>query len=314
MLNPALTQVYISIHALCEEGDASDAGPPSVSMNFYPRPLRGGRLRPNEYNLCMLIFLSTPSARRATASHRGRRLRWTHFYPRPLRGGRQKLLHRAVKAIEFLSTPSARRATSCRCSRLVNERFLSTPSARRATRRGLHCLRESRISIHALCEEGDPILPRENDLAKISIHALCEEGDRTRPTRASSGWNFYPRPLRGGRRSTLRRMRDRRKISIHALCEEGDRLPLRREAWQADFYPRPLRGGRQEPVEVPDISKIFLSTPSARRATGEIPRYAGHHRISIHALCEEGDGSRYFRQLQSGYFYPRPLRGGRRLV
>ena len=33
----------------------------------------------------------------------------------------------------------------------------------------------------------------------ISIHALREEGDRTRPTRASSGWNFYPRPPRGGR-------------------------------------------------------------------------------------------------------------------
>ena len=33
----------ISIHALREEGDASDAGPPSVSMNFYPRPPRGGR-------------------------------------------------------------------------------------------------------------------------------------------------------------------------------------------------------------------------------------------------------------------------------
>ena len=35
----------ISIHALREEGDASDAGPPSVSINFYPRPPRGGRPR-----------------------------------------------------------------------------------------------------------------------------------------------------------------------------------------------------------------------------------------------------------------------------
>ena len=124
----------ISIHALCEEGDVRSSCFHILHIHFYPRPLRGGRLRlprgvgrvPHisihalceEGDLRMLLnsalislFLSTPSARRATlflfpfpASRR-------NFYPRPLRGGRQKLLHRAVKAIEFLSTPSARRAT-----------------------------------------------------------------------------------------------------------------------------------------------------------------------------------------------------------
>ena len=34
----------------------------------------------------------------------------------------------------------------------------------------------------------------------------------------------------------------------------------------------------------------FLSTPSARRATGEILVFVGHIGISIHALREEGDG------------------------
>mgnify|MGYP001699672704 CR=1 FL=1 len=33
--------------------------------------------------------------------------------------------------------------------------------------------------------------------------------------------------------------------------------------------------------------------------------------ISIHALCEEGDGNIASTASRTGYFYPRPLRGGR---
>ena len=33
------------------------------------------------------------------------------------------------------------------------------------------------ISIHALCEEGDPCWPEWCSRRPISIHALCEEGD-----------------------------------------------------------------------------------------------------------------------------------------
>ena len=77
----------------------------------------------------------------------------------------------------------------------------------------------------------------------------------------------------------------------------------------------------------------FLSTPSARRATGRVKddikpnqisihalceegdvrhrRHSTHRCISIHALCEEGD-SRYPGVMRKfHYFYPRPLRGGR---
>ena len=62
---------------------------------------------------------------------------------------------------------------------------------------------------------------------------------------------------------------DAQKISIHALREEGDDLLLR------------------DPL----AAHLFLSTPSARRATD-----AGGHGglmggISIHALREEGDTS-----------------------
>ena len=57
-------------------------------------------------------------------------------------------------------------------------------------------------------------------------------------------------------------------ISIHALREEGDNAP---------FFANSLL-------------ELFLSTPSARRATPEITRIVGSVDISIHALREEGDG------------------------
>ena len=102
------------------------------------------------------LFLSTPSARRATLF--GLRVR--------------------VSSTEFLSTPSARRATSLRRISGANRGFLSTPSARRATLEGCVKIVPLLISIHALREEGDPrldvVVP---DPADISIHALREEGD-----------------------------------------------------------------------------------------------------------------------------------------
>ena len=58
-----------------------------------------------------------------------------------------------------------------------------------------------------------------------------------------------------------------RDISIHALREEGD-LPTR-------------------PISTP--SKLFLSTPSARRATAFLLPVPAGCPISIHALREEGD-------------------------
>ena len=56
-------------------------------------------------------------------------------------------------------------------------------------------------------------------------------------------------------------------ISIHALREEGDYSTT---------------GGSESDV-------LFLSTPSARRATARPARINTHNTISIHALREEGD-------------------------
>ena len=57
----------ISIHALREEGDTKTAEKAEAKEYFYPRPPRGGRLYPRAYRLRCSLFLSTPSARRATA-------------------------------------------------------------------------------------------------------------------------------------------------------------------------------------------------------------------------------------------------------
>ena len=76
-------------------------------------------------------------------------------------------------------------------------------------------------------------------------------------------------------------------ISIHALREEGD------------------TGPRGAPAH-----RLFLSTPSARRATHALRLHRGGLRISIHALREEGDGRRRFCSVLPSYFYPRPPREG----
>ena len=100
----------------------------------------------------------------------------------------------------------------------------------------------------------------------ISIHALREEGD-------------VPRAA-AGRQSG---------ISIHALREEGD--DIRQIIGQV--FGISIHALREEG----DLSRIagnaavglFLSTPSARRATVLPLLHDRTIRISIHALREEGD-------------------------
>ena len=128
--------------------------------------------------------------------------------------------------------------------------------------------RDRPISIHALREEGDAAVLVFYELDRISIHALREEGD---PGHA------------GG-------TTDAEDISIHALREEGDHGCFAQFCILLNFYPRPPRGGRPGSGALAAIAAIFLSTPSARRATFMTrPRKAAW-----------------------SYFYPRPPRGGRR--
>ena len=105
---------------------------------------------------------------------------------------------------------------------------------------------------------------------EISIHALREEGDQAHCRRDQD-------PM----------------ISIHALREEGDLSLYLRLILGNDFYPRPPRGGRPFSASASLMAFVFLSTPSARRATPAFPASAWRSWISIHALREEGDPHDY---------------------
>ena len=236
-----------------------------------------------------LKFLSTPSARRATCSVRPHRAQGSYFYPRPPRGGR-------------------------RCQ---NERT------------GQH--RE--ISIHALREEGDRF-PLHRPPARRYFYPRPPRGGRQRTEIIMLAVvYFYPRPPRGGRqyeerpcdnpneflstpsarRATLSAGLLPRPllISIHALREEGDScLPLLIQTGTISIHA--LREEGDMPV-IRTLATIllFLSTPSARRATPCKADFKPQSVISIHALREEGDLSTRQSQASMGYFYPRPPRGGR---
>ena len=161
-----------------------------LQMLFFQRPV---------------LFLSTPSVRRATHPHRitedfkmisihalreegdlastaFHRL-LPYFYPRPPRGGRQSssdggadlheisihALREEGDSVYFPSPPGS-------------HLFLSTPSARRATGTWNAAGIVFAISIHALREEGDWWAVATFDMeTDISIHALREEGDRAFP-------------------------------------------------------------------------------------------------------------------------------------
>ena len=128
----------ISIHALREEGDRGQRRPCAGHHDFYPRPPRGGRLPTRQEKEAEAKFLSTPSARRATAAAARATARPANFYPRPPRGGR----------------PAVRTKKS-----LPRRHFYPRPP-----RGGRHADLENptqapMISIHALREEGDPSSP-----------------------------------------------------------------------------------------------------------------------------------------------------------
>ena len=196
----------ISIHALREEGDPRPTIRTQAVANFYPRPPRGGRHAFSSL-LCGSVVISIHALREE---------------------GDVKGLQQGTRLELFLSTPSARRATVGMAMfppKLTL--FLSTPSARRATAMvPLQPLKDW-ISIHALREEGDPLISRAGFVAWLFLSTpsarrattCCRCG-------AASRIYFYPRPPRGGRRGLWLTLATPWAISIHALREEGDVLRI----------------------------------------------------------------------------------------
>ena len=170
------------------------------------------------------LFLSTPSARRATRCRALLTASRRNFYPRPPRGGRRCAQSVRTSATIFLSTPSARRATR-RSARGWSACINFYP---RPPRGGRHGRRR-----------------RPHDGNGISIHALREEGDTVSADSVDLGEKFLSTP--SARRATcgMPYGTQPETISIHALREEGDRMPSTSFSRSSDFYPRPPRGGRR---------------------------------------------------------------------
>ena len=192
------------------------------------------------------VFLSTPSARRAT-----------------LDGLQPKAF-----IAEFLSTPSARRATVPLIDGADTLRDFY-PRPPRGGRRplGRYIAPAIVISIHALREEGDLripacgsgcryfyprpprggrpcALPLLSPSLPISIHALREEGDPRQTTSRKLVGNFYPRPPRGGRPPPfLTHCRNGQFLSTPS-ARRATYASRSRDGGTGDFYPRPPRGGR----------------------------------------------------------------------
>ena len=256
-------------------------------------------------------FLSTPSARRATRVPKSHsREKWISIHA--LREEGDLWSETAWQSSRrFLSTPSARRATrpAGRYCPGIEDFYPRPPRGGRPAGLGFQQLLRD-ISIHALREEGDPHPADPGLQIDISIHALREEGDFL-PLRERHGQDISIHALREEGDNSFIFTSSSKPISIHALREEGD-------VCQPFLHTR---------------DKVFLSTPSARRATVCRTRLLAYKIISIHALREEGDidlrqpdiavpisihalreeGDRFpiFVIFGVPNFYPRPPRGGR---
>ena len=285
----------ISIHALREEGDAAaQAEQDKLKAEISIHALREeGDVFAILYYNGYKLFLSTPSARRATVCFFECMACCMYFYPRPPRGGR----------LPFGLPVPCCSAISIHALREEGDRYYGLPTKR-----------VKNISIHALREEGDLRMAIALQHIFISIHALREEGDRwtsgitltitiflsTPSARRATlcpplipRWKgyFYPRPPRGGRPIMPGRL-----VSVHCIflstpsarratntaadaqakaatflstpsARRATSLPSTMYSSFWNFYPRPPRGGR-------------LCAPRPPARTGW---------ISIHALREEGD-------------------------
>ena len=169
------------------------------------------------------LFLSTPSARRATHPVLQVSGRSMYFYPRPPRGER-----RPVSRFCAVGYPIS-----------------------------IHALREeSDTTEHRQSGRHDDFYPRpprgerpvsvsnSPSSTSISIHALREESDAESIRWLVRRGTFLSTPSARRATSTGTHRTAHRPISIHALREESDEYP----EWCTDnrlhFYPRPPRGER----------------------------------------------------------------------
>ena len=156
--------LIISIHALREEGDSMMEVQRNAKKYFYPRPPRGGRpFSEWLFSKSSIVFLSTPSARRATFSPHDDAPRPRNFYPRPPRGGRHVAVDLFSSSVE-ISIHALREEGDCTAPAGISIEWDFYPRPPRGGRRPSRRDRGSiySISIHALREEGDSVKNMED--------------------------------------------------------------------------------------------------------------------------------------------------------
>ena len=183
---------------------------------------------------------------------------------------------------------------------LCSHRFLPTPSARRATKCAGARSPTRHISTHALREEGDgralkpgslhfqflPTPSARRATCAVATIVIVAGHFYPRPPRGGrleqaevveEPANFYPRPPRGGRHPPDAHSRRHRGHFYPRPPRGGRRGPTASiMPSRQNFYPRPPRGGRPVDVTAEDGSTKFLPTPSARRATANVPENKGY--------------------------------------
>ena len=238
--------LYISIHALREEGDVCHQSRPLPDTYFYPRPPRGGRRGgilwgrfAGKISIHALREEGDGAApdqdqdRQAISIHALReegdrswpmkRSLLSNFYPRPPRGGRPLNVSLLEIVVNFYPRPprGGRRLPSAAVT--VPSSFLSTPSARRATGR----------------------LQTNNYQDKFLSTPSARRATRILNSVPPRRGYFYPRPPRGGR------------LDAPILAAP---VPI--------FLSTPSARRATVLLYVASTSgNVFLSTPSARRAT-----------------------------------------------
>ena len=175
---PSIVTMRISIHALREEGDTATPSGARASIDFNPRPPRGGRQPfgscPAKAGLISIHALREEGDK----SQRSKMCATSNFNPRPPRGGRRNLPERRQKPQDFNPRPP-------RGGRLRHETLKPHRKA---------------ISIHALREEGDAG-PRRKETTMTQFQSTPSARRATTPTSRQTPRRSYfnPRPPRGGR-------------------------------------------------------------------------------------------------------------------
>ena len=123
--------------------------------------------------------------------------------------------------------------------------------------------------------------------------------------------DFYPRPPQGGRRFSGLCLDLRIDISIHALRKEGDRQ--RRTAYESESISIHALRKEGDSSSSPAFATInlFLSTPSARRATAVLCCQRNMRIFLSTPSARRATSNNKDSFCYKQNFYPRPPQGGR---